>query len=286
MYLPNLHNLVDVGIVWAIGLVMMLAGSAMVGRRLPPEIRIVVGWGAFCLVMTAWGVLSGLSLAIPATAFVISAITGALLRSGLPDRAEWSGIAGLLVLSLPFWLVMAPIRPAEPDTWLNILPNAVYLVDHGVLPAAGRPDAHSFLPATPYNTQFLAYLGGLVEPDFPAGGMSLVNLLLLVASGGLFARTIAGTGPGEAPGWAATALGILLATGLNLGFVPRIHLAAYGETGLAVTALMAGWVFVEALERRPWPVLALGLVFAAMVEIKQSGFGLVAACAAAGVSAA
>jgi hypothetical protein len=302
-YLPDLHNLVDLAVTWAIGAVLLLTGTGLLGRRLPPEIRIVAGWGLLCLTLTLWGTATPWSLAIPAAAFGAVGVAALAIPARRPDRADGLALGRMLALSLPFWLVMAPIRPAEPDTWLNLLPNAVYLVDHGVLPAAGRPDAHSFLPAAPYNTQFLAYLGGLAEPDYPAGGMLLAGMLV--------ARTLAPPRPGDPPGWSALALGLLLATALDPGFVPRVHLAAYGETGLAVTALMAGWLVctglghasglppppfkggraVPAVQRwtesdRDRPILLAGtaLVLAAMVEIKQSGFGLVAAVIASGLT--
>jgi hypothetical protein len=284
-YLPNLHNLADLAVTWAIGLVLVLGGTAVVGRRLPPEIRLGVGWGAYALVMTLWGVATPWTLAVPAGGFVVFAIGSATLPQRRLAREDWLSLLRLLAISLPFFLAMAPVRPAEPDTWLNLLPNAVYLVDHGFLPMAGRPDAHSFLPAAPYNTQFLAYLGGLAEPDFPPGGMSLLNLLLLVAAGGLIGRCVIPPREREPLGWGAAALGLLLATGLNPGFVPRIHLSAYGETGLAVTVLMAGWLLVELARRdaagaaKRDALLATGLVLAAMVEVKQSGFGMVAAAA-------
>jgi hypothetical protein len=290
-YWPNLHNLFDVAVTWAIGAVLLLAGTGMVGRRPPPEIRIVAGWGGFSLLMTLWGVATDLSLALPATAFVVVSVGLLLLPARRPGREAWLGLARMTAVALPLWLVMAPIRPAEPDTWLNLLPNAVYLVDHAMLPTASRPPSGSFLPAAPYNTQFLAFLGGLAEPDYPSPGMSLVNLLLLTAAGLLMARMLSRSA-GVAPGWPACGLGFLLATLLDPGFVPRVHLAAYGETGLAVTAVMAGWLFVElgaktTPERSDLPLVAtLGLVLAAMVEIKQSGFGLVGAAVAAGLLAA
>jgi hypothetical protein len=283
--LPHLDDLADLGITWLIGIVLVLAGSLAVGRRVAPEARLVVGWGVFCLVLTLWGVFTPLSLAIPAIAVVGAACVTLLVKSRRPTLAEWQSLARINLVALPFWLVMAPIRPAEPDTWLNLLPNAVYLVDHNLLPMAGRPDAHSFLPAAPYATQFLAYLGGLIRPDYPAAGMSLVNLLLLLTAGGLIGRVLIPPPQGEPLGWRAAALGMLLATGLNPGFVPRIHLSAYGETGLAVTALVAGILLVDAERRRRdgLPrgdlILAVGLVLAAMVGVKQSGFGMVAATA-------
>jgi hypothetical protein len=185
---------------------------------------------------------------------------------------EWRTVLRVLVLSLPLWLVMAPIRPSQPDTFLNLLPNAAYLVEYGHFPTALSPPSFSFLPAAPYDTQFLAFLGGLVQPGYPAGGMSLVNVMLFLAAGLAIARAL-GDGCERPLPWGLTALGLLLAVLLNPGFVPRIDFAAYGEPGLAVTALLAALL----LTRRPASPLAIGLILAAMINTKQSGIGLVIA---------
>jgi hypothetical protein len=257
----------------------------MVGRRMPPEIQIGIGWGVLCVVLTVWGVLVPFSLAIPAAGVVLMALGTLALPNRRPGSRTWRTLGRVVPVTLVFWLVMAPIQPSQPDTWLNLLPNAFYLVDWGRLPTAARPPSFSYLPAAPYNTQFLSYLGGLAWPDYPAAGMSLVNALLLLTVGLLVARALAipRATTDAIPPWGAIAGGVLLVTLLNPGFVPRFHLSAYGETALAATAAMSAWLLVSAQgdiaagrglgDAAP----AIGLILAAMVNAKQSGIGLVAA---------
>jgi hypothetical protein len=290
-YLPRPEDLLGLAATWSVAVVLMLAGAIFVGRRMPPEIQIGAGWGMLCLVLTAWGVLVPLNLAIPATGFVFIALSVLIFRHRRPRPIAWRTLGRALVVTLPLWLVMAPIQPSQPDTWLNLLPNAFYLVDWGRLPSAGLPPSYSYLPAAPYNTQFLSYLGSLLLPDYPAAGMSLMNVLLLVTSGVLVGRAVTMTGvmTNNVPPWAAIAGGMGIAMLLNPGFVPRFHLSAYGETALAVTAVAAAWLLVtgqgELAEngRLSGVLPATGLVLAAMINAKQSGIGLVAATAGAAV---
>src|SRR5262249_49353206 len=193
---------------------------------------------------------------------------------------------------LPFWLSMTRIRPAKSATFLNLLPNALYLVDHGLLPTVVRPPSFSLLPAAPYNTQFLSFLGSLLDPDYPAPGMSLVNVMLqLVAALGIVrALGLPATSPATPPDW-GLALGALLVTLLNPGFVPRIHFAAYGEPALAAMAVLAAWLFVLAqgelaAGNQPKQILVLGLVLAAIVETEQTRAALVGSLAGAALACA
>ena len=270
-YLPDLAALAALAITWGIGVIVVLAGG-LLGGGTEPEIRIGAGWGGLCVLLTLWGVFVPVSLRVPAIAFILLALATLFVRHGRLPAAEWRTVLRVLILSLPLWLLMAPIRPSQPDTFLNLLPNAAYLVEYGHFPTASSPPSFSFLPAAPYDTQFLAFLGGLAQPGFPAGGMSLINVMLFLVAGLAIARALGDGREGPLP-WSLTGLGLLLAVLLNPGFVPRIDFAAYGEPGLAVTAALAALLLV----RRPARPLAVGLILAAMINTKQSGIGLAVA---------
>ena len=194
----------------------------------------------------------------------------------------------VLLLTLPLWAVMAPVRPSQVDTFLNLLPNADYLADYAYLPTATSAPSYSLYPAAPYDTQFLTFLGSLIEHGYPAPGMSLVNVMLQLVAGLAVARILAR--PNPAPSWTLLALGMLLVTLLDPGFVPRFHFSSYGETGLAVTALLAACLFVDgqgvrAASGHGGNLFELALILAAMINVKQSGFGLVFALAGAAIIA-
>jgi hypothetical protein len=291
-YLPQLHDLSAVLVTWGVGAVLLLAGSGLTGRRVAPEFQIGAGWGALCLVLTGWGVFVRFDLRVAALGFAAAAIAVLLLPGRRPPAGSWIALGRMLALSLPLWLILAPIRPSQPDTFLNLLPNAFYLVDYGRLPSAALPPSFSLLPAAPYDTQFLSFLGALLLPDYPAPGMSLINVLLLLVAGLAIGRVLGGRppAPSAAPSWTAIALGLLLATLLNPGFVPRIDFSAYAEPALAATAVLAAWLIVtgqgELAAGRPMPPqLPLALILAAMVDIKQSAVGLVAGLGAAALVA-
>ena len=247
-YLPYPADLVGLATTWLVAAILMLAGAVLIGKRMPPEVQIGAGWGALCLLLTTWGVLVPLSLAVPAAGFALLALYVLALPGRRPSSGAWKTLGWVMLVSLPLWLVMAPIQPSQPDTWLNLLPNAFYLLDWGRLPNAALPPSYSYLPAAPYNTQFLSYIGGLMWPNYPAAGMSLINVLLLLTIGLLIARALAMPPriASAVPPWGAIAGGVLLVTLLNPGFVPRFHLSAYGETALAVSSAMAAWLLVAA----------------------------------------
>jgi len=250
-----------------IGLGRMLSrGSA------PPEIALIAGWGIACLVLTAWGVALPLSLRGPAIVLAALGTLGLVIPGARLDSADWRTLGRVLVLSLPLLAVMASARPSQPDTFLNLLPNAAYLYDHGVFPAVGRPNAYSLLPAAPYNLQLAGLVAGLVTPQFPVVALIGFNVALQLAAGLLFARLVAvaedGTKP---PNWSVTAFGLLLATALNPGFVPRYDLSSYSEPSVTVVLAFAGYV---TLRRQRLSVLLLAAALAALVEIKQDSVAL------------
>jgi hypothetical protein len=292
-YLPHLTDIPALCVTWAVGGLLLLAGAGLTGNRGAPEFQIAAGWGALCLLLTSWGVFVPLSMRLPAVAFGIAALNVILLPKRRPSAGAWLAVGRMLAVSLPLWLVIAPLRPSQPDTFLNLLPNALYLVDYGLLPTAARPPSDSLLPAAPYNTQFLSFLGSLLDADYPAGGMSLVNVMLQLVAGLAIARALCppATAPGSPPGWGPAALGFLLATLFNPGFVPRIHFAGYGEPALAAMAVLAAWLFVLAqgdlaAGNRPSQLQPLTLTMAAIVNTKQTGIALVAALAGAALFSA
>jgi len=267
-------------VTWAAAAILLLIGTAACGRNAEAEFRIGAGWGVLCVVLTLWGVFLPWSLRFPAIAVVAAALLAQVASSRRPRRDDGVALFRLLLVTLPLWAVMASVRPSQVDTFLNLLPNADYLVDYARLPTAASPPSYSFLPAAPYDTQFLAFLGSLVWRDYPAAGMSLVNVMLRVVAGLAIARML--DRPAGTPSWVALAFGMLLATLLDPGFVPRFHFSAYGETALAVTALLAACLYIEAQEGRPRG-LELSLILAAMINTKQSGIGLVLAVFGAAV---
>lgn len=291
LYAPQLRDFLGLGVSWGIGIVLAFAGTAIAGPRSAVEDRLLGGWGALCLLLTGWGVLVPAGLAIPAVGFVAVAVATQLTERARLRREDWRALGRMLIVSLPLWLVMAPVRPSQPDTFLNLLPNAFYLVDHGRFPGAGLPPGPSYLPGAPYNTQFLAFLGSLGWPGYPASGMSLINVMLRLIAGIAMARILtAPTRSGHSPSWGMTALGFLLVTLLDPGFVPRINFSPMGSTALAVTALAAAWLFVRnqgelAAGRAGTSPVLLSLILLAMVNAKQSGIGLVAALAGAALIA-
>jgi hypothetical protein len=285
-YLPTPHELRGVA-GFAFSLLLFLAlGAAVTPRRTLGEIRLTAGWGLACLVFTVWGVLTPWSLQWPAAALGLAAVAW-LARPGWSGRigawtSPWivsrSALGRMLLLALPLWLVMLSVRPSQIDTWLNLLPNAAYLFDHAMLPTEHGPPSYSFLPVAPYNSQFVAYVASLASGDLADSAMSLLNVALLSAAGLLFARVVAATD--ATPPWWACAVGLLLVVPLNPGFVPRDFFAPYGEASLAVTTLFAVWLATDLLDDLArgiaWPksIVPLALVLAALVNIKQSGIGL------------
>lgn len=277
-YLPDLSVLPGLaGLIVAIT-VFLAVGSFASDARTPPEARMIAGWGGVAIVLTVWGVATPLSLRIPLAGIVVIAGAAAMVPGWRRRTGRWDGIGRMAGLTVPLWLVLLPAWPSQVDTWLNLLPNAAYLFDHNMLPRADRPPAWSFLPVAPYNTQFVAYIASVAIGRLIPNAMALFNLALLAAAGLLLARVLAGRSTTTPPWW-AVAGGLGLAIPLNPGFVPRTFLAGYGETPLAVCALFAVWLAAEALRdmahgRTPRAGWTLALVLAALVNIKQSGIGL------------
>ena len=285
----DLIALVQIGLAF---LAMGLVGRVASGARGEFETDAIVGWGLLSALLTAWGVtVDRLSMRYPAAAFLIAAALVLAWPRLRPRRGDWAEIGRLIVLALPILAIMATVQPSQSDIFMNLLPNAAYLVDHALFPTQGGLEAHSFLPVAPYNTQFVPFLGAMLGGGLQGGGLALFTVVLYVLAGLLFARIVANPAFGIAnrPGWAATGLGILLVTLLNPGFVPRVAFAGYGEAPVAITLLFAGWLACRAMvamaegEHRPRTLVQLALVLMAMVNVKQQAIGMLIAFAGASI---
>src|SRR5216683_315510 len=272
-----------IGILFA-GAVLLLCGRALTGGRGTPELELFAGWGAFCLVLTLWGVATVQSMRWPALLFLALAAAALAAPRLRPTRADLAAVWRIFVLALPIWAIMVAVQPALPDTFTNFLPNAVYLFDHGFFPADDRAPAFATWPAFPYNQPLATYLATLLLPQFPPGALVHLNILLQVMLGLLFARLLRPRDApfAAAPSWAGCAGGLLLVMALNPGFVPRIDFTAYAEPALTVGVCVVGFLAARMLAalverddaalRRDRVLLAFSLV--ALVGIKQVGIVL------------
>jgi hypothetical protein len=260
-------------------LAMCGLGRLATRGRAPPESALLAGWGISVLVLNGWGIATADSLYAPALALLVIGLSALLwprMRLGAADRR---GLGRLAVLALPLLAIMVSARPSLPDTWLNLLPNAAYLYDHGFFPADARPAAHSLIAGAPYNMQIASYLAGLLLPDFPASAMIDINIVLLLAAAMLLSRILT-QDDAALPRWPVLALGLLLALALNPGFDPRYHLSAYSETSVTVALLFVGWHAARALDRlsgqrdASGDLLLLALILAVLVNIKQESVAL------------
>jgi len=278
LFIPTWLDLCGWAGVLAVAAAFIGLGRLFTAGRASPETSLVAGWGGAVLLLTLWGVLTPGTLRYPGVA-VLAAGFAALAVPGVRlTRGEWLGIARILALALPLLAVMASARPSEPDTFLNLLPNTAYLYDHAAFPADGRPPAHSYIPAAPYNLQLAGFLADLLTPDFAANALIALNVVLQLAAGLLLARLAAGSDSARtAPSWGGSALGLLAVTAFNPGFVPRFHLSSYSEASVTVALGFAGWEAVRMLERgaaQRGNLIALALTLAALVNIKQDSVAL------------
>src|SRR5579859_3655925 len=284
----DLTALAQIGLAF---LAMALVGRFVGGSRAEFETDAVAGWGLLSLVLTLWGTVTDFSMRKPAAAFLVAAALVLAWPKLRPKRGDWAEIGRLVALALPILAIMATIQPSQSDIFMNLMPNAAYLADHGRFPTVDGPNAHSFLPVAPYNTQFVPFLGSLLGGGFQGGGLALFTVVLYVLAGLLFARLVANPAFGVAnrPGWAATGFGILLVTLFNPGFVPRVAFAGYGEAPVAITLLFAGWlacrtmVAMAAGERRPRALVQMALALVALVNVKQQAIGMLIAFVGAAI---
>ncbi len=294
LLIPSWGELAGWGGVLAATLLFIGIGRLVTAGRAAPETALVAGWGGTCLLLTLWGVATSASLLFPAAFVVLLGLVGCLLPRLAPRAPAWRGMGRILVTSLPLLAVMASARPSLPDTFLNLLPNAAYLYDHGVFPADDRAPSHSLLPGAPYNMQLAAFLVSEIVRRLALNAMIGFNIVLQLGLALLLARLVAGTEDDDTtvPSWSAVALGLLLATLLNPGFVPRYHFSAYSEASVGVATGLAGWFAARALTRlgagrdAAGDLILLALTLAALVNIKQDSVALALGLVAASLALA
>lgn len=295
---PDLAALADLIPTWiqasgllavlASGLVMLVLGRAVLGARTLPEVALMAGWGLISLVLTLWGVLTPNDMRIPAVALIAVSAVAALLPRGRLIAPDLVALGRLIVLALPLLAIFASAMPAQPDTFTNQLPNAVYLYDYGRFPGTDRPPMLSVWPAFPYNLQLAAFMPALLAPDFPPAALTHVNLLLQLTFALLLARAMRGpeAAIAAAPSWSALGGALLLTTFLNPGFDPKIQFSGYGDPAIAVAVGFAAWqaerllAALAAKRSGDHERLVLTFILLAGVAIKQVSVFLMASIVA------
>src|SRR5262245_27185739 len=101
LYLPGFTGLLAVAIAWGVAVVLLLMGTAAGGRNATPEVRLISGWGALCIVLTLWGIFVPASLRVPTVAIVIAALAAQLVPSRRVGRQDVAALGRLLLLTLP-----------------------------------------------------------------------------------------------------------------------------------------------------------------------------------------
>lgn len=277
LLIPSISDLAGWGAVAVAAMAFIGLGRLWSAGRALPELALVAGWGVLSFLLTLWGALVPWSMVWPAAALTLLGLVAAPWRSA----AFWQAAGRLVTLALPLLALLASARPSQPDTFLNLLPNAAYLWDHGTFPADDRAPSYSLLPGAPYNLQLASFIASLVAARFADNALVAVNLVLQLGFALFLARVIAGTEEMVAsPSWGAMALGLLATTVLNPGFVPRYHFSSYSEASVTVSLAMALWLAARALERMAAGEEArselrlLAPMLAALVNIKQDSIAL------------
>jgi hypothetical protein len=277
LLIPSASDLAGWGAVAVAAMAFIGLGRLWSAGGALPELALVAGWGVLSFLLTLWGALVPWSMVWPAAALTLLGLAAAPWRSS----TFWQAAGRVFALAFPLLALLASARPSQPDTFLNLLPNAAYLWDHGTFPADDRAPSHSLLPGAPYNLQLASFVASLVAERFTDNALIAVNLVLQLGFALFLARVIGGTEEmAAAPSWGALALGLLATTVLNPGFVPRYHLSSYSEASVTVSLAAALWLGARALERMAAgeegrsELRLLAPTLAALVNIKQDSIAL------------
>ncbi len=303
-FLPSVSHFIVLLLTMVVAALCIGLGQ-IVGARRPATAR-VAGWGLASLGFVVMGGVFGASLNIAAVAMGMVGIAGlGLMAQGTFEEGSWIGTLRVLVLSAPFLLIAAAIRPAGPDEFSHWLPNLQYLYRHDHFPSLAQPSFGSERPGIPYAMAYVGYAVSLLTRHLAETAGIVWNALLLVAVGALCADIVGeqvraryeaeklGREMDSTEEWGIAGIGVLAATMLNPSFVPRLFLSntddgAIGSvTAVAPAALVLGLAADtrQTRDERLLLVASSGFCCAALVHLRQDGMTLFALMFIAAVAA-
>src|SRR5579872_1468759 len=95
-YFPAGFDLAVLASVVLAALVLMLFGRVLSAGRAVPELALIAGWGGFVFLLTLWGIVTPLSLRIPALIVAGVALLGLALRRLRPSGQDWRALGRVL----------------------------------------------------------------------------------------------------------------------------------------------------------------------------------------------
>ena len=261
---------------------LFLIGKLVRRQRGLPEIDLIAGWSATCLILIVGNGFLQIDLRLVAAALAVAAsFSGWLMFRGREADGS-TDILRALLLSLPLIWLTATMMISQWDEFTHWMPNARYLVEHNTLPGPGNPDPTSKLPGYPHALAFVIYLASILTGQLAENVSSVFTIVLLAVFAIMLGRIARDAVSGEQPtgpiGWTYCAIGALAVTGLNPTFVPKIVFTAYADTPTMVLVGMLCvlmWLLLNTLagseKRYSSGALAwsFGLVAMAAVGTKQ-----------------
>lgn len=306
-FVPSVAQLYGLAAVMALALACVAVSAAILGRRRMAEADLVHGWAVFGLLFTALGTLTPFKLTWVLIASFTAAAAGGLVVLWRSRRLIDSANVKAMVLALPLLVVVAAMVPSQWDEFTQWLPNARHVFETDRFPGRDGPPLLSAAPAYPYGLPLIIYMASRMAGVLVENAAALFNALLLAAFGLACARAmhqaLNASEPAQrlrlglsvptnaAPGWGLAALGVLAATAFNTTFVPKIVFTAYADTATSVAAgfvVLLVWRLVNAIadeardeaRRTAWQI---GLVGAALINLKQANVAILGAILAGGL---
>lgn len=267
--------------------VTLTCGLGFLAGARRAETALFTGWGIACLAFVAAGCLARTGLAPIALLLAFAGAAGLIRRlrfhAGPQDRMAFR----VLALGAPTLLILLSLRTTAYDDFSFWAPNLVALCLTGHFPSAAHPLATSFMPAYPRGVALAGYATWLLGPDpSPAGILRLLAtgpwwniLLMLAASAALannLAQRLAAQKAGRGTAWAMAALGLLLQSFLDPGFISKMTLSNMGDgaTGSGL-AMLTALLFELPGARLARPLLVeMAFTAAAVVFIRQDNLAL------------